>query len=92
MKIKETKIVNVEKPVVVSVKCDICDEVIKEGKYYYDVNTSHSDWGADSSDSFEQFHICSDKCLNKKFEEYIGNDSRTKKIDIEMDIMNYKNV
>lgn len=64
--------------------CDVCGKKITGG--YYDVTTSHSDWGRDSVDSLEYNDVCSEKCLRKLFDEYIEistGDYNTQKIVIE---------
>ena len=38
---------------------------------FYTVTTGHNDWGSDSIDSVQEFDLCSDECLRKKFEEFL---------------------
>lgn len=80
--------VETEKPV--AAYCDICKNEIKNKRDYYDVTTGHHDWGMDSGDSVQYFHICSEDCLKKIFDRYIkssmGN-TNTEYIDINHSIM-----
>lgn len=61
------------------IKCDICGKTIRDSKYgrlytkiqdYYHLTIEHSDWG---NDSIENFDICSEECLRKKF--YVENEN-----------------
>lgn len=83
MKEYEEKAVPVIKSVLVKITCDICDKEISEEDNYYEVVTSHSDWGNDSHESLEEFDICSEECLKKQFDEYLDFKSNTKNIKIE---------
>ena len=51
--------------------CDICEKEIAKGKGYYELATSHNDWGNDSFESSESFDVCSKECLTEKFNEYL---------------------
>ena len=51
--------------------CDVCNGVIEKHKGYWELITGHNDWGRDSVDSIENFDICSEACLRKKFDEYV---------------------
>lgn len=64
--------------------CDVCGKEIT-GEYY-DVTTSHSDWGRDSVDSIEYKDACSVECLRKLFDKYIeisAGGLNSQKIEIE---------
>jgi len=76
----------------INITCNICNKQIPNGSKYYSVNTSHCDWGNDSMDSYNDFEICSNDCLNKKFNEYLEDKSVTKKISIEAEKADYKNM
>ena len=63
--------------------CDVCKKVIFRRSFkpgdvrhipvsFWKITTGHNDWGNDSIDSVETFDICSSKCLNEKFSEYIS--------------------
>ena len=62
--------------------CDVCKKEINS-KYYYEVTTSHGDWGNDSWESLHIYDICSDECLSNMFDEYLEFKSNTKKLEIE---------
>lgn len=78
--------------------CDECNKVILEHYKewtdhsnevidYYEVNTGHYDWGNDSIESMEEFHLCPD-CLMTFVEKYKkdsqkGNRKNTKYCSIE---------
>jgi hypothetical protein len=81
MKVYAEKEVTEMKKIWSNTLCDICGEVVKIG-YGYDVTTGHHDWGNDSVDSVETFDICSDGCLQKKFEEYLAKVSDSKYIGV----------
>ena len=78
--------------VVYGVQCDICGKVIRKPIHpecwfdetfkYYCVKTHHDDWGNDSWESFESFHICPE-CINQFVADYLKRDQRTGCIDIE---------
>lgn len=67
---RDKEITKIEE-VAIKCACDICGSVIEDKTRYYYVTTGHNDWGNDSCDSREHYHICSLDCLKKKFEEYI---------------------
>lgn len=80
--IKEVKeVTEIKETVVARVrKCDVCGKVIRDSRDkiktgkrtdYWKLTTGHNDWGNDSIESIESFDICSPKCLQKKFDEYI---------------------
>lgn len=64
--------------------CDVCSNLIYERSLidseelpennfqigYWEVHTGHYDWGANSSDSYEHYYVCSEECLTKLFDEY----------------------
>lgn len=52
--------------------CDVCNNTIDTGGVYWKLTTGHNDWGNDSFESIEQFDICSETCLRKKFDEYVS--------------------
>jgi hypothetical protein len=83
MKVFDKKEVIITKDVLIKVTCDICENDIPEGQYRYKVTTGHRDWGYDSVESIEQFDICSDNCLQKKFDLFLKSDEFTKYINIE---------
>lgn len=51
--------------------CDVCDSVIDNDGAYWELTTGHHDWGNNSIESIENFDICSEICLRKKFDEYV---------------------
>lgn len=55
--------------------CDICNKEIKPG-YHQTLTVGHNEWGNDSVDSIERLDICSDKCLQKEFNDYIKGTGR----------------
>ena len=82
MKIYTKKEVFIQEDVLEKIKCDICRKEIKD-EYYYEVTTSHNDWGNDSWESLHISDICSNECLSKMFDEYLKFKSNTKKLEIE---------
>ena len=82
MKLYTEKQVLIKKYVLEKIKCDICKKDI-EDETYYEVTTSHNEWGNDSWESLHTADICSDKCLSKMFNEYLELNSDTKKIEVE---------
>jgi hypothetical protein len=83
MKVYEEKLVTKKEKVLTKITCDQCEKEIKKNEEYYYVATHHMDWGNDSIDSYEYKDICSDECLRKEVEDYIGDPSSTKEIEIE---------
>lgn len=74
------------------IQCDICSKVIRKPIHperwfdkafkYYIVQTHHNDWGNDSVESFEAFHVCPE-CINQFVADYLNRDQKTGCIDIE---------
>ena len=65
--------------------CDVCKKEI-ESNSFWQLTTHHHDWGNDSIDSYEDFDVCSEECLRKKFDEYVkdsDNDWNTMCFDVE---------
>ncbi len=60
-----------KKRIKIGVKCDVCGKNIKGD--FWNVITSHNDWGNDSCDSVERFDVCSRECIDKKIDEYMQN-------------------
>lgn len=57
--------------------CDVCEREIETNTGYWTLVTGHNDWGNDSYESIENFDICSEDCLRKKFDEYVLHSMRT---------------
>lgn len=62
-------------------KCDVCGKIIFDSREqlsfferrpYWDITTGHHDWGNDSVDSIKNKDVCSKKCLQKVFDEYLN--------------------
>jgi hypothetical protein len=51
--------------------CDVCGNEMNKNKRHWELTTGHHDWGNDSVESIEDFDICSEECLRKKFDEYV---------------------
>jgi len=77
-KIKE---VTHKEKVVIGTICDECEKEIlneqdfqdrlrKRMSHYFEVSTHHNDWGNDSIDSYEDYDICSEKCLLEFLRKY----------------------
>lgn len=86
----ETKEHVVTERVLVSRKlfCDICHKEVVKGQGYFHGFTQHNEWGNDSCESYEPFHICSAiECLKTKIEEYAkeSQDYNSLEIQIEHD-------
>jgi len=87
MNLIETKKILTIRECVVGKKCDICGKeippTVKSFGYgkplydYYEVTTSHGDWGNDSVESYEHFDACSPNCADKLWKEYIRDSSGT---------------
>lgn len=84
MKKYETKEVTITKTVekVIGIVCDECKNDIPN-KEYFEVTTSHNQWGNDSIDSVNELDICSLNCLTKNMNEYYKNGSHTYQYEIE---------
>jgi hypothetical protein len=50
-------------------KCDVCSKSMVEPFYQFEHH--HSDWGNDSVDSYEYFHICSIECYFKRLQKSV---------------------
>lgn len=59
-----TKVQTVQKEITVGLECDICGATTddEDDSQWTDVSHSHSNWGNDSCESFQTFHICSPQC------------------------------
>ena len=64
----KTHIVTENVPILEKQYCDRCGKEITG--HYYSLITHHSDWGNDSSESFEYMDLCSVECLANEFEKY----------------------
>lgn len=76
-------------------KCDICGKDIPPTKRsvppterfpFFEISTSHHDWGNDSIDSIEYMDACSPECAMKFAKEYLEKDftkNHSKEITIE---------
>lgn len=69
------------------IRCDVCDKKIKNREKYFEVTTSHNDWGNDSVDSIRYKDVCVN-CINKFVEDYLEEykNSNTAEIEIESNI------
>lgn len=68
--------------------CDVCHKEVAKGQGYFRCHTQHHEWGNDSYESYEAFHICSSiECLKVKIEEYAkdSQEYNTMEIGIEHD-------
>ena len=61
----------------IQIKCDVCGKTIKPGQSFWDLSTSHSDWGNDSIDSHQEFDLCSEECVQKKLKDYFKDCERS---------------
>lgn len=82
------------KKVVIGMQCDICGKVIHSGSKYISANTSHSDWGNDSCESFQSWELCSIECASQLMERYKdvytkGTNRKTDRIEFEGEGANY---
>lgn len=65
---KVKTIVTAEVRECIAIKCNVCGKIIHcdssgyktNDRTYYEVTTSHSDWGNDSCESIKNFDICPD--------------------------------
>lgn len=65
--------------------CDICRKEVTKGQGYFYGHTQHSEWGNDSCESYESFHICSSiECLKAKIEEYAKESQDHNSLEIEI--------
>lgn len=90
----------VQKKVLSSIVCDVCNKTIKTklatnkkdkvSEYFYIVATSHRDWGNDSIDSLRVRSACCDDCLRKIIDEYLSEKSNTKTIEIKKEYEYFK--
>lgn len=77
--------------------CDVCGKDIPPTKRsypryeqfpYFEIRTSHNDWGNDSVDSIEYIDACSPECAMKFAKEYLEKDF-TKNHSKEITIRHY---
>lgn len=75
----------VSKEVCVDIYCDICNKKIDTKDKFYEITTSHFDWGNDSIDSINNHDVCSNKCLFLFLADYYDDfeDRHTKRIEIQ---------
>lgn len=65
--------------------CDVCCKEVKRGQGYFSGNTKHNDWGNDSCESYQSFHICSSiECLKAKIEDYASLSQSYNSMEIEL--------
>ena len=85
--IKEVEKIIVKKEVD-KVFCDVCGKEINTNEIYFNVKTHHRDWGNDSIDSYEDYEICSYKCLLEHQKEWLEEykNSNTACYEIEKEI------
>lgn len=50
--------------------------------FYYHLKTGHNLWDEDSIDSIDNYYLC-EKCLKKKFDEWLKERSRTYYFEVE---------
>ena len=83
---KETRQVNKTVKIFKCLKCDICGKEFT-GPYWI-ANTHHDDWGNDSVDSYENFDLCSEKCVEVMFQKYMKDckHSDTHYLSLEQDV------
>ena len=78
---------------ILGIKCDICERELRFPKKsseqgnmafikYFDVTTSHNDWGNDSYESLRHYDICPD-CITVFATDYLANCGDTAIIEIE---------
>lgn len=82
---EKIEVVKVEK-VLKTIKCDTCKADINKTDldYYYEVDTSHSCWGNDSVDSYEEFDFCRWECLTTHQGNYFAFADETYQYRIEV--------
>lgn len=51
--------------------CDICGNKININTLFWELETYELDLGDDTCYNYENFDLCSEECVRKKFEEYI---------------------
>lgn len=84
---------------ILGITCDICKRELRFPGIrtpscvpfikYFEVTTSHQDWGNDSVDSLTNYVICQD-CIAEFVTDYLNNDcvdSDTASIDIETNVI-----
>ena len=67
----------VMKEQIIQIECDVCGKIIDPGQSFWDLSTSHSDWGNDSIDSHREFDLCSEKCVQTKLKDYFRDCERS---------------
>lgn len=92
-KTQEKEVITIDE-VEIAVICDVCQkEILNEEdlktarrtkhSYFYEVYTSHRDWGNDSGESLAFKDICSDECLLQFLQEYLKDESHTLHFEFE---------
>ena len=77
---------------ILGITCDVCERELRFPDVrthscvpfikYFEVVTSHQDWGNDSCESVEHYDICQD-CIAEFTADYLADCSDTASIDIE---------
>lgn len=66
--------------------CDVCRKEVAKGQGYFSGHTQHNEWGNDSFESYESFHICSSiECLKSKIEEYAKESQEHNSMEIKIE-------
>lgn len=77
--------VTVEQEVAEAILCDGCgvDIATIPRDHYFEVLTSHSNWGSSSIESTKERDFCSQECLHRDMQEYFKKPQWTENYDIE---------
>lgn len=74
MEITENRKIEIIKDVIIKYKCDSCKKEIDTNYLpdtWFKFCSFHHEWGNDSCDSFETYHVCSPKCYFELIEKQI---------------------
>jgi len=75
MKIKKVRQITTE--TITGYKCDVCKKIYEGASFpddWHSFSSHHEEWGNDSIDSYENYHVCSVECYIKKFIEAVDED------------------
>lgn len=56
--------------------CDVCDNIIDKNQGHWKLIMGSYDWDTDQRAAGEEFDICTEDCLRKKFDEYVEESGR----------------
>lgn len=77
MRLEEQKQVTKLDIVTTGYRCDNCGKETKADRLpdeWHNFSSHHNEWGNDSCDSYEYYHVCSPKCYIEKLTDVVENE------------------